>query len=110
MRRTDMNKLVTEIAKLNTQIIEMELGGAMVSEAVGLRDKRDVALEDLAAIVNINVEEQATGAVNVFVGGEYLVFDGTTQLVKAVPARRSRLRRRGTAAEQVRCPVAGHVG
>ena len=35
--------------------------------------------------MNIDVEEQATGAVNVFVGGEYLVFDGTTQLVKTVP-------------------------
>ncbi|MHB8969669.1 MAG: flagellar hook-associated protein FlgK [Pirellulaceae bacterium] len=81
----DINKLVTEIGKLNTQIIEMELGGSMVSEAVGLRDKRDVAIQDLAAIVNIDVEEQATGAVNVFVGGEYLVFDGTTQLVKTVP-------------------------
>ncbi len=80
----DINQLVTEIAKLNVQIIETEQGGAIVSDAVGLRDKRDKALEDLARIVNINVDEQATGAVNVFVGGDYLVFDGATQLVKAV--------------------------
>lgn len=79
-----VNQRVTEIAKLNTQIVAMEEGGAIVSDAVGLRDKRDVALEELAELVNISVEEQATGAVNVFVGGDYLVFDGTTQLVNTV--------------------------
>jgi len=76
-----VNQLVTEIAKLNKQIIEIEQGGTIVSDAVGLRDKRDKSLEDLAKLVNISVEEQATGAVNVFVGGDYLVFDGATQLV-----------------------------
>ena len=81
----DINQLVKEIAKLNKQIIEVEQGGAIVSDAVGLRDKRDKALEDLAKIIDIQVDEQATGAVNVFVGGDYLVFDGTTQLVEAVP-------------------------
>ncbi len=81
----DINQLVTEIAKLNGQIVETEQGGMIVSDAVGLRDKRDQALADLARIININVDEQASGAVNVFVGGDYLVFDGTTQLVKAVP-------------------------
>lgn len=80
----DINKLVTEIARLNVQIIETEQGGAIISDAVGLRDKRDKALEDLAGIVNIRVDEQATGAVNVFVGGDYLVFDGAVQTVKAV--------------------------
>jgi flagellar hook-associated protein 1 FlgK len=81
----DVNNRVTEIAKLNTQIVEMELGGAITSDAVGLRDKRDVALESLAKLVHISVEEQANGAINVFVGGEYLVFDGATQQVKAIP-------------------------
>ncbi len=81
----DINQLVGEIAKLNVQIVVTEQGGVLVSDAVGLRDKRDKALEDLAKIVNIHVQEQASGAVNVFVGGDYLVFDGATQLVKAVP-------------------------
>ena len=81
----DINQLVTEIAKLNRQIVETEQGGMIVSDAVGLRDKRDQALADLARIININVDEQASGAVNVFVGGDYLVFDGTSQMVKAVP-------------------------
>lgn len=82
----DMNKLISEIAKLNSQIIETERGGTIVSDAVGLRDKRDLALEELAKLVNISVDEQKSGAVNVYVGGDYLVFDGVTQLVKVVPA------------------------
>ncbi len=81
---TEVNKLVTEVATLNMQIIEIEQGGAIVSDAVGLRDKRDKALGELAQLVNIHVEEQATGAVNVFVGGDYLVFDGATQLINPV--------------------------
>ncbi len=79
-----INQAVTEIAKLNTQIVHMEQGGAIFSDAVGLRDKRDKTLDELAKLVNIQVEEQANGAVNVFVGGDYLVFDGTTRLVETV--------------------------
>ena len=80
----DVNELVNAIAMLNTQIVEMELGGHVASDAVGLRDKRDKALEDLARLVNIQVEEQDSGATNVFVGGDYLVFDGTSQFVTMV--------------------------
>lgn len=79
-----INQAVTEVAKLNAQIVHMEQGGAIFSDAVGLRDKRDKALDELAKIVNIQVEEQANGAVNVFVGGDYLVFDGMTRLVETV--------------------------
>jgi flagellar hook-associated protein 1 len=82
----EVNQLVTQVAKLNKQIVEAEEGGAIISDAVGLRDKRDAALEELANLVNINAVEEASGAVNVFVDGDYLVFDGTTQLVTAETA------------------------
>lgn len=78
----DVNELINDIATLNTQIVEMERGGHVASDAVALRDKQDKALEDLARFVNIQVEEQESGATNVFVGGDYLVFDGTSQFVK----------------------------
>jgi flagellar hook-associated protein 1 FlgK len=78
----EVNKLVDEIATLNKQIIRTEKGGYSLSDAVGLRDKRDKALEDLSRLVDIRVDEQKSGAVNVFVGGSYLVFDGTTQLIE----------------------------
>ncbi|MFO7905396.1 MAG: flagellar basal body rod C-terminal domain-containing protein, partial [Pirellulaceae bacterium] len=78
----EMNELITQIDSLNTRIMQTEEGGAIGSDAVGLRDKRDKALEELAGYVNIKVREQASGGVNVFVGGSYLIFDGATQLVR----------------------------
>jgi len=80
----NINQLVKEIAELNVRIIEVEKGGQIVSDAVGLRDERDQALKQLASLVNITVDEQTNGSVNVFVGGDYLVFDGATQTVKTV--------------------------
>jgi flagellar hook-associated protein 1 FlgK len=79
---SEINRLVNEVSKLNVQIMEVEMGGASGSDAVGLRDKRDAALAQLARIIDIKVDEQPTGAVNVFVGGDYLVFDGAVQTVK----------------------------
>jgi flagellar hook-associated protein 1 len=76
-----VNRLVTDISQLNRQIIETEQGGTIISDAVGLRDRRDHAIEQLSQLVNLRVDEQANGAVNVFVGGEYLVFDGATQRI-----------------------------
>jgi len=78
----EVNKSVQEIAKLNLQIMQVEQGGAITSDAVGLRDRRDEVLKNLAQMVNIRVDEQQSGAVNVFVGGDYLVFDGTTQTIR----------------------------
>lgn len=78
----EMNELIGQIANLNTRIMKVERGGAITSDAVGLRDKRDKALEELARYVNIQVEEQESGGVNVFLGGDYLVFDGATQLIE----------------------------
>ncbi len=81
---SEANELIESVAKLNSQIIQVEQGGAIVSEAVGLRDKRDKALQDLAQLIDIQVDEQPSGAVNVFVGGDYLVFDGMTQEINTV--------------------------
>ena len=43
------------------------------SDATGLRDQRYRDLEELSQYVNINVQEQPSGAVAVFVGGDYLI-------------------------------------
>ena len=67
----DINRLTDEIAKLNVKIVIVESDQSRASEAVGLRDQRGVALEKLANIVGIRAVEQPTGAVNVFVGGDY---------------------------------------
>lgn len=72
----DINRLTEQLAKLNRRIVEMEGGRSSGSDAVGLRDERLKVLQDLAKIVDIRAVEQQSGAVTVFVGGEYLVADG----------------------------------
>ena len=78
---TEINRLTERIAGLNTKIVEIEGGGAIQSDAVGLRDERVQLLNELASIVDIRTSEQTSGAVTVFVGGEYLVADGLQRKV-----------------------------
>ena len=73
---TDINRLVNRIAKLNLEIATIEGGGLIHSDATGLRDQRYRDLEELATFMNINIQEQESGAVAVFVGGDYLVSEG----------------------------------
>ncbi|MCU0717657.1 MAG: flagellar hook-associated protein FlgK [Pirellula sp.] len=76
-----INRLVDSIAKLNLRIVEME--GGSLSDAVGLRDERLKALDELSTYVDITTQEQPNGSVTVFVGGDYLVTDAIPRRVKA---------------------------
>ncbi len=80
----EINTLVEKIRSLNVKIAEIEGGTASKSVAVGLRDQRVSALEELAGLVDIRVAEQDSGSVTVYVGGEFLVADGMSRSVEAV--------------------------
>ncbi len=69
----NLNSLTSRIADLNLEIMVLEGGRSLSSDATGLRDERYNLLEQMAKIVDINVQEQATGSVSVFVGGDYLI-------------------------------------
>ncbi|MEX2175122.1 MAG: flagellar hook-associated protein FlgK [Pirellulaceae bacterium] len=73
----EINNLLENIADLNLQIVRAEGGDTSPSDAVGLRDRRGVALSDLAKLMDIRSIEQPSGDVTVFSGGDYLVFAGT---------------------------------
>lgn len=73
---TEINRMTTKLAALNQRIVQMEGGRTSGSDAVGLRDERLKVLGELATVVDIRAVEQSSGAVTVFVGGEYLVADG----------------------------------
>ncbi|HEX7376691.1 MAG TPA: flagellar hook-associated protein FlgK [Pirellulales bacterium] len=79
---SSINSLLTQIAGLNTQIVAVEGGNPQMNQAVGLRDQRAQDLTQLSNLVGITVQEQSDGADNVFVGGDYLVFDGTARQVQ----------------------------
>jgi flagellar hook-associated protein 1 FlgK len=80
----EINRLTEEIARLNIQIVQHEGGGASPSDAVGLRDRRQRALTLLSEVIDVRAVEQTSGAVNVFSGGEFLVFDGQARRVASV--------------------------
>lgn len=78
---TDINRLTERIAKLNLDIATIEGGGLLQSDATGLRDQRYRDLEELSQYMNLNYQEQESGAVTVFVGGDYLISNGVRREV-----------------------------
>ena len=73
---SQINRLTERIAGLNLEIASIEGGGLIRSDATGLRDQRYRDLQELAEFVDINVQEQESGTVSVFVGGDYLISNG----------------------------------
>jgi len=76
-----INRLIEDIRRLNIQIAETEGGDVSQSDAVGLRDQRLQALEELASLIDIRVEEQSSGGVAVYSSGFFLVYEGTSREV-----------------------------
>ncbi len=79
----EMNRLIEQIAGLNVEIATVEGGRVLGSDASGLREQRYGALRELAQFVDIHVQEQPSGNVSVFVGGDYLVSEGNHREVAA---------------------------
>jgi flagellar hook-associated protein 1 FlgK len=77
---TDINRLLSTIADLNSQIGRLELNHP--GAAVDLRDQREARLEELAAKLPVDVIENATGQMQVFAkdgsGGNVILVDQAT--------------------------------
>jgi len=67
------NKLLSDIANLNDQIISSEINSG--EAANDLRDLRQQKIEDLSQLVNIDVAAQSNGGVNITIGGVLMVSD-----------------------------------
>jgi len=72
----NVNRLTDQIASLNQQIINAEVGG---SEASSLRDQRDLLVDQLAEFVDVRTSENDTGAVNISIAGRFLVVGDESQ-------------------------------
>lgn len=79
---SEINTLTEEIRQLNLNIVTLEGGQGGNSEAGSLRTQRQVALARLGEIVDLNVTEGLSGLVNLTVGGQFLVFEGTRNEVQ----------------------------
>jgi flagellar hook-associated protein 1 FlgK len=80
---TDVNRLTSQIAGLNTKIANAESRGQQAND---LRDERGVALADLGERIEISSIEDATGQLTVFAGrGQVLVDKERTYQLVGVP-------------------------
>lgn len=75
----EANGLIDLIDQLNPQITRLEASGLLRSDAGALRTQRYNALQRLAEIVPIRYRDREDGAVDVFMGNDYLVLDGAKQ-------------------------------
>jgi len=79
-----INRLAEDIRMLNIRIADTEGGNVSASDAVGLRDQRLEAMESLAKLIDIRVREQESGAVVIYSGSDFLVYEGIAQQVEVV--------------------------
>ncbi len=80
----DINRLTGEIRMLNVRIANVEGGNVSASDAVGLRDQRLQAMEELSELIDVRIKEQASGGVAVYTGGDFLVFEGVRRPVEVL--------------------------
>lgn len=106
----EINRLLTEIARLNVQIVQAEGGSVSPSDAVGLRDRRAAALSALAQITGIQAIEQPTGDVAVYSGGDYLVMLGTARQVGVVRSARDGLTISEIQVQEINAPLTAGGG
>ncbi|MFQ5453579.1 MAG: flagellar hook-associated protein FlgK [Candidatus Zixiibacteriota bacterium] len=66
----DINLLTGEIARLNGQIKKTELGNIKAND---LRDARDLLIDDLSSIIDVNSVENKNGEVTVYIGAMSIV-------------------------------------
>lgn len=66
----DINSIAENISSLNEQIYKFELGGQHAND---LRDKRNLLLDELSQLVNIEYNEAPNGEFTVSIDGKYLV-------------------------------------
>jgi flagellar hook-associated protein 1 FlgK len=78
----EINDLSAEIASLNERIGNMVASG---TPAPDLSDRRDVAIDRLATLANINYVQQSDGTIDIAVGGHSLVTGRIAQTVVGVP-------------------------
>ena len=78
----EINSITERIASLNIEIRDTELGG--LRSANDLRDERDLLLDDLAQLVNINIRERTDGQVDVLIASDMLINGDRSRELEAV--------------------------
>ncbi len=77
---SDVNKMTGEIARLNQQIAQLELGGESAND---LRDERDSIIQNLAELIDVRTIDKPDGTASVLMGGLTIV-DGPQSMSIAI--------------------------
>lgn len=77
----EINSIGQQIADLNFSIKTLEAAGGAAND---LRDDRDVLLDELSSIIDIQYRERDDGQVDVLLGGEELVNASSVRLLETV--------------------------
>lgn len=76
-----INNLTGEIARLNHLIKSQEVGNEHAND---LRDQREILLDDLSALVDVNNRENADGTMTVYIGAMTIVSDTKSLDIESV--------------------------
>ncbi len=66
----NLNRLLTQVADLNEQIMAAEAGGSIAND---LRDQRDLMITQISAIAEVSVHEREDGTKDVILAGRTMV-------------------------------------
>lgn len=80
VRIEEVNKITESIAKLNVEILKIEVSK---DNANDFRDQRNLLLDKLSKLVNIEIHENVDGQVDITASGYYLVTKGVQNIVFA---------------------------
>lgn len=82
----EANTLIQKIHNLNPQIVQLEAGGTIPSDAGALRSQRYDALNRLSQIIPIKFTERKDGSVEVFTNNDTLILGSMVQTLETIPA------------------------
>lgn len=78
----EANGLIAQIADLNPEILRLEAGGLLKSDAGGLRSQRLAAINRLSEIMPVRVQLRENGMVDVYTGNELLINQSSFRTVE----------------------------
>jgi len=78
---SEINRLTAAIANVNQQVVTQEVDGTTAND---LRDRRNVMIDELATLIDVNTIEQVNGGVRVMIGAMELVNGPESQQLEAV--------------------------
>ncbi|MGM9571847.1 MAG: flagellar hook-associated protein FlgK [bacterium] len=77
----ELNSTMAKICELNKSIVKVECTGQNAND---YRDSRDLLLDELSSMVNMQYEELSDGSVNVYIGGKLAVSTTTCSDISVV--------------------------